>query len=90
MNKKVNFIILAVILVIAAYFFYFSKTNQTPEELVKTKCSRCHHTYKIIENKRLTRLEWIVILDRMQSNGANLSTDEYKNILDYLVKNYSK
>lgn len=90
MKQRKNLLILAAILFIAAYFISFNKKNLTTEELVKTKCSRCHHTYEIVKNKRLSRLEWIAILDKMQANGANLSTNEYKNILNYLVENYSK
>ncbi|KAA0257373.1 hypothetical protein FHQ18_10015 [Deferribacter autotrophicus] len=90
-NKPFIVFILFIVMFGVLYAVFSSKTAVlSPKQLAEEKCSKCHHTFEVVKDKRLTRLEWISIMDKMQKNGANLNNKEYKIILNYLVKEFGK
>jgi cytochrome c5 len=61
---------------------------EAPQAIVERACQACHDL-GVITQASHTADEWPVILQRMRSNGANLTDAELKQVQDYLVKNYS-
>jgi competence protein ComEA len=52
-------------------------------------CTKCHDL-STVGAKRRTAVEWGYILDKMVTQGAQASDSELDEILDYLVRNFSK
>ncbi len=60
-------------------------SSNPAKRLIKSKCSACHSTKRIYEVHRSGE-DWQQIVHRMVRHGAQLSTDEKEQILDYLGK----
>ena len=63
-------------------------SSNPAKRLIKSKCSACHSTKRIYEVHR-SREDWQQIVHRMVRHGAQLSTDEKEQILDYLESELS-
>ncbi|MDB5454683.1 MAG: cytochrome c [Caulobacter sp.] len=61
---------------------------EAPQAIVERACQACHDL-GVITQASHTADEWPVILQRMRSNGANLTEAEFKQVQAYLVQNYS-
>lgn len=58
--------------------------------LFDKKCSACHATRKATRQKK-SQPEWTETVMRMKNkNGAPVSDEEAKMIIEYLAKNYGK
>jgi competence protein ComEA len=51
-------------------------------------CGNCHGPELVLGTLR-TRQEWSDVIDQMAQSGAQASDQEYDQILDYLVRNFS-
>ncbi|RAK60566.1 hypothetical protein DJ021_12500 [Phenylobacterium hankyongense] len=63
-------------------------TTEAPEAVLKRSCQACHDLGVITQSSH-TADEWPAILQRMRSNGANVTDAELKAIQAYLIDNYS-
>lgn len=54
-------------------------------QLVNGKCSRCHNLDRV-ENAKKSRPEWDTTVDRMISNGLQVTAGEKAAIVDYLAE----
>ena len=54
--------------------------------LVQTACSQCHGVDVIVGQLR-SREEWGEVVSRMVGNGAQLSDEDYTQVIDYLATN---
>jgi len=57
--------------------------------LFESKCSACHSTDRP-KSKKKDKAEWEQTVQRMKKNGAKLTDDEVKAIVEYLAKTYGK
>jgi competence protein ComEA len=57
------------------------------EQLVTERCTRCHDL-SVVSARRASAEEWHQIIERMQTNGAQVSDDELETIVQYLAKTY--
>jgi competence protein ComEA len=57
------------------------------EALLKV-CSNCHSPDSVLGQLR-TRQEWSDVIDQMAQFGAQASDQEFQQVLDYLLKNFS-
>jgi len=57
------------------------------KQLVVAKCLACHSA-KLIMSKRGTEQDWNETLDKMITNGANVSDDEADKIVAYLTAHF--
>jgi cytochrome c553 len=65
-------------------------TGADPGMAIVTKaCQSCHDLGMVTETRHTTK-EWTSIVQRMRSNGAELSDDEAKQVQAYLAKVYGK
>lgn len=55
--------------------------------LLNTRCTRCHNLTRVVSAKK-TAAEWAKTVSRMIQNGAKLTSDEQKVLVDYLAKTY--
>ncbi len=55
--------------------------------LLNTRCNRCHSMDRITLASK-TAAQWTVTVSRMVQNGAKLTSDEQKILIDYLAKTY--
>jgi len=66
---------------------------QLPEgngkEIVAQKCVTCHTLEKVTKEKR-TQAEWKDLLEIMVSQGLELTPEEHKTVLQYLIANFGK
>ena len=58
------------------------------KKLIVAKCQLCHTLERVVNSHR-TRDDWQSIIDMMVEQGAALSEDETKSVVDYLAANYS-
>ncbi|MDB5465689.1 MAG: cytochrome c [Phenylobacterium sp.] len=63
-------------------------TTEAPEAVLKRACQACHDLGVITQSSH-TADEWPAILQRMRSNGANVTDAELKAVQAYLIDNYS-
>jgi competence protein ComEA len=56
---------------------------------LESVCTKCHDL-STATAKRRTAVEWGLILDKMVTQGAIATDSELDEILDYLVRNFSK
>ena len=54
--------------------------------LVQTACSQCHGLDVIVSQPR-SREDWTEVVSRMIGNGAQLSDEDYTQVIDYLATN---
>ena len=54
--------------------------------LVKTACTQCHGIDVIVDQPR-TREGWTDVVSQMVGNGAQLSDDDYNQVIEYLAAN---
>ena len=54
--------------------------------VVQTACSQCHGLDVIISQPR-SREDWTEVVSRMIGNGAQLSDEDYTQVIDYLAVN---
>ncbi|HKU14108.1 MAG TPA: hypothetical protein VJQ52_06905 [Steroidobacteraceae bacterium] len=57
------------------------------EQLVTERCTKCHDI-SVVSARRASAEEWHQIIERMQTNGAQVSDDELETIVQYLAKTY--
>jgi mono/diheme cytochrome c family protein len=57
------------------------------QQLMQERCSACHSTARITSAHK-TAAEWTTTVQRMVSNGAQLTTAEQQTIIDYLAATY--
>ena len=57
------------------------------QTLMQERCSVCHSVSRI-ETKHKTSDQWKTTVDRMISNGAQLTSQEEQILVDYLAQNY--
>ena len=57
------------------------------DQLLTERCTRCHDM-SVVSARRASAEEWHQIIERMQTNGAQLSDDEIETIVQYLAKTY--
>jgi len=57
--------------------------------LFESKCSACHPSDRP-KSKKKDKAEWEQTVQRMKKNGAKLTDDEVKAIVEYLAKTYGK
>ena len=57
--------------------------------LFEQKCSNCHSTDRP-KSQHKTASEWATTVERMRGNGASLTDEEAKVIVDHLVQHYGK
>lgn len=55
------------------------------EALLTERCTRCHDI-SVVHARRATADEWHEIIERMLTNGAQVSEDEAEAIVGYLAK----
>jgi len=58
------------------------------EALLNARCTKCHNLTRVISAKK-TAADWAKTVTRMISNGAKLTTEEQKVLVDYLAKTYA-
>lgn len=61
---------------------------ETPQAIMNRACVACHDLGVLTQTGH-TAEDWPIILQRMVTNGANVSEAELKQIQDYLVETYS-
>ena len=54
--------------------------------LVQTACSQCHGIDVIVGQPR-SREDWTEVVSRMIGNGAQLSDEDYNQVIEYLATN---
>ncbi len=59
------------------------------KEIVETACGNCHDIAVVIE-ARYSKSGWQDVISRMQSYGLSTTTDETKEIVEYLSAKYSE
>jgi cytochrome c-type biogenesis protein CcmH/NrfF len=57
------------------------------QQLMQERCSACHSTARITSAHK-TAAEWTTTVERMVSNGAQLTTAEQQTLVDFLAANY--
>jgi mono/diheme cytochrome c family protein len=57
--------------------------------LAETRCTACHSAVEF-QKHRYTRGEWLDIIDRMMSHGAQFSPEERNDIADYLSVEFGR
>lgn len=59
--------------------------NAAVQELLTQRCTRCHDL-SVVSARRASAEEWHQILERMLTNGAQMSDDELETIVSYLAR----
>ncbi len=59
--------------------------NAAVQELLTQRCTRCHDL-SVVSARRASAEEWHQIMERMLTNGAQLSDDELETIVSYLAR----
>ena len=57
------------------------------QALMQQRCSVCHSLSRI-DTAHKTADQWKTTVDRMISNGAQLTSQEEQTLIDYLAQNY--
>ncbi len=81
---------LALLLLLAACTQPQAPKSKSAKELFEEKCTQCHSTERIVQHEPLTREEWRQVVERMRSNGCQLTDEEAERIADYLGETYGK
>lgn len=55
--------------------------------IINRSCVGCHESGQILQTRH--REDWPPIIERMRTNGANISDGDAKVVLDYVIKNYT-
>jgi quercetin dioxygenase-like cupin family protein len=58
------------------------------KKIIAAKCQLCHTLERVVTSHR-TKDDWQSVIDLMVEQGAALSDDETKTVVDYLAANYS-
>ena len=70
--------------------FASARADELPEgkgkALVRTACSPCHSADLLLDQPR-SRESWTDVVSQMVGNGAQLSDDDFKVVIDYLATN---
>ena len=56
------------------------------KSLVQTACTQCHGVDVIVSQSR-SREDWTEVVSRMVGNGAQLSDEDYNQVIQYLAIN---
>ena len=62
-------------------------TAESGLTIINRSCVGCHESAQILQARRAE--DWPPIIERMRTNGANISDGDAKVVLDYLIKNYT-
>jgi cytochrome c2 len=62
-----------------------TQDNAPMEELLAQRCTRCHDI-SIVKARRASAEEWHEIIERMLTNGAQVSDEEIETIVGYLAR----
>ena len=78
----------------AAGLFVFTLTAQNlpdgpGKQAVQQVCTKCHDLGQALDRKR-TGMEWGATVDKMVTQGAEMTPEQMNSILDYLVTNFRK
>jgi len=55
--------------------------------IINRSCTSCHESGQILQARPAE--DWQPIIERMRTNGANISDGDAKILLDYLTRNYT-
>ena len=58
------------------------------EALLNDRCTKCHSLDRVTSAKK-SASDWQKTVTRMVGNGANLTSEEQKVLVDYLAKTYA-
>jgi cytochrome c-type biogenesis protein CcmH/NrfF len=64
-----------------------SSTTADGQTLMNTRCNKCHSLDRVTSAHK-TADQWNQTVTKMISNGAQLTSDEQKVLVDYLAKTY--
>jgi len=59
------------------------------KEAVKAICTQCHELQQVTAKKR-TAVDWSMTVDKMITQGAKATDEQFNAILDYLIRNFRK
>lgn len=62
-----------------------TQDSASMEELLSQRCTRCHDI-SVVKARRASAQEWHEIIERMLTNGAQVSDEEIETIVGYLAK----
>ena len=57
------------------------------KQILETACTTCH-TLARVSSLKLTKPEWVTMVDKMKGRGAELSEEDTSAVVEYLVKTY--
>jgi competence ComEA-like helix-hairpin-helix protein len=52
-------------------------------------CSTCHDGARILSNRR-SRSQWTEVIEKMMERGAQVSDDDFTEVMDYLLRHYGR
>lgn len=86
----VCFFIVSFLTIFVKYIYSAENKKIDAVALFEQKCNTCHSIERA-KSKKKTQQEWESTVMRMKNvNGAPITDEEAKIIIDYLSKNYSK
>jgi competence protein ComEA len=59
------------------------------KEALKTVCTQCHDLNQVVARKR-TAVDWSMTVDKMVTQGAKATDEQFNAILDYLIRNFRR
>ena len=66
-----------------------STSGNDGQALLNDRCTKCHSLDRVTSQKNSAD-QWTKIVSRMVQNGAKLTSDEQKVLVDYLAKTYGQ
>jgi len=52
-------------------------------------CSLCHDGARILSNRR-SKSQWTEVIEKMMERGAQVSDDDFTEVMDYLLRHYGR
>jgi competence ComEA-like helix-hairpin-helix protein len=52
-------------------------------------CSLCHDGARILSNRR-SKSQWTEVIEKMMERGAQVSEDDFTDVMDYLLRHYGR
>jgi competence ComEA-like helix-hairpin-helix protein len=52
-------------------------------------CSTCHDGARILSNRR-SKSQWTEVIEKMMERGAQVSDDDFTEVMDYLLRHYGR